>query len=373
MTPKTQQLNISCNLVSGMNYKNQNLLRDLIYQPDGEKTLTQTELSYPFFVPLQHNTTELEHMEIELTNEFGEPIQFNYGGKTMIDADIQPMKRKKMDHFTLNVFCQEINIIEPVHMSDNWEVAAVDIFYPFTYENIKENEISIKIKTKDEGDWTEETEQKLPAGAYSSDQEFMAFIDELLKPNMSLKKDESGNYMNPACLQFNLGVNDELLTEFSPVFANILGVVTEVPLFWHINKGTSNVKVAQGPFGVGEKNITSDFKTGSTPFEKIFPRNTDPMRGFKIFYIYADELVDYVPVGNVSAPLLRTLIPNINSDSKIGEVLYHEFESLQWCPLKKLTTKFSQIKVDITDELGRKINFVGFKKPKVTLAFQVIE
>lgn len=385
--PIKPTINISCDLVSSIN-KNRNLLRSLVYQPDQKNTITQTEMSYPFFVPLQRNTQELEEIEIRMENEFGEPINFKYGGKTLVDVDIQPIKRKRLDKFILDVECQTIQNIQEMDLTgDNWEVAVVDILYPFTFENIKENEISInqkicRVTSTNACNWIETPEKKLPAGAYSTTQEYLNYIDDLIKPSMCLKKDSSGNYLNPVCLQFILrlnfedngesGLNErEILVEFSPVLANTLGVVTDTPLFLHhTSSGGGLFFVKKGPLGKDEVDITNKFTVSDN--EITFPRETDAMRGFKIFYIYADKLIQYGPVGNVSAPLLRDMLPRVSTDIRIGEVLYHQFESLQWCPLNNSTTRLNQIEIYISDELGRKVHFVGFKKPKVTLAFRVI-
>jgi hypothetical protein len=134
-----------------------------------------------------------------------------------------------------------------------------------------------------------------------------------------------------------------------------------------------------------EKAITLDWFVRSRPSpettNRIAPRSRqdwdiwwpkhagfDLSRGYQLFYMYANNLVRPLHLGNTKSELLRYIIARPGDGQSISE----EFNTLNYLPLKAGLTKLSHLRVDIRDELGRLVEFQKSQAPpSVTLLFEI--
>jgi hypothetical protein len=79
-------------------------------------------------------------------------------------------------------------------------------------------------------------------------------------------------------------------------------------------------------------------------------RMIDMQRGFYSLFVYCD-LVEPVLVGDMKAPLLRT----INIKGKDGEMINRIFQNVQYAPLQK--KHFETIEINIRDDEGKPVPF----------------
>ena len=73
-------------------------------------------------------------------------------------------------------------------------------------------------------------------------------------------------------------------------------------------------------------------------------------------FVYSD-VADYTYVGNTTAPILRIVS---YKQSKSSTQLHQELVNLHYVPLAK--SYIDQVYIDIKDEIGRSVPFVGGKK-----------
>ena len=88
----------------------------------------------------------------------------------------------------------------------------------------------------------------------------------------------------------------------------------------------------------------------------------DLQRGFYSFFVYCDA-VEHVVVGDVKAPLLRT----VNITGKEGLTVNRIFQMVQYVPVQR--KQFSKIEIDIRDDTGHPVPFQR-GKVIVTLHFR---
>ena len=72
-------------------------------------------------------------------------------------------------------------------------------------------------------------------------------------------------------------------------------------------------------------------------------------------FVYSD-VADYTYVGNITAPILRIVS---YKQSKSSTQSHQEFVNLHYVPLAK--SYIDQVHIDIKDEIGRPVPFVGGK------------
>ena len=72
-------------------------------------------------------------------------------------------------------------------------------------------------------------------------------------------------------------------------------------------------------------------------------------------FVYSD-VADYTYVGNITAPILRIVS---YKQSKSSTQSHQEFVNLHFVPLAK--SYIDQVHIDIKDEIGRSVPFVGGK------------
>ena len=76
---------------------------------------------------------------------------------------------------------------------------------------------------------------------------------------------------------------------------------------------------------------------------------------FSWMFVYSD-VADYTYVGNITAPILRIVS---YKQSKSSTQSHQEFVNLHYVPLAK--SYIDQVHIDIKDEIGRSVPFVGGK------------
>ena len=92
-------------------------------------------------------------------------------------------------------------------------------------------------------------------------------------------------------------------------------------------------------------------------------RVVDLQRGFYSLFVYCD-IVEDVVVGDVKAPLLRT----VNIDGKDDEMVSRIYQTVQYVSVQR--RQFDAIEIDIRDDTGRRVPFQR-GKVIVTLHFRM--
>ena len=99
---------------------------------------------------------------------------------------------------------------------------------------------------------------------------------------------------------------------------------------------------------------------------QVFTYDVDLNMTHHQMFVYLD-VADYTYVGNITAPILRIVS---YKQSKSSTQLHQEFVNLHYVPLAK--SYIDQVHIDIKDEIGRSVPFVGWKT-LVKLLFKCIK
>jgi len=235
-------------------------------------------------------------------------------------------------------------------LEGEWEVGLSEITFPrtwytvdkrgahFTIERTKEPQSTQNIFSTSET--AEILDFRITSGYYDKVQDVLKEMNnavgrkELVVGNYVQKKGEDVKFRyNEVNKKVVINMQERELITLSSTLATILGIT-----------------------GTGIDNL------GPAPY--VFKGNKvcDINRGVTAIYIYCD-ILEYVPVGDTKAPLLR-IVP---ADGQNGESIYRVFEEPRYIPLQK--KNFDSIEVDIRDDSGESIPFETGKLA-VTLHFR---
>lgn len=490
---RNKQLKVYCNLLQPReDAGNKPLLRHVTRKrkmSQETNDLMTLPVTRTVYFPLKQGTREIHRVHFQVFNEYEEPVPF-VEGKTLVDVTVQPVKRKRLNDFTMTVNAQEDIFLEDskqIDPKEKWEVGLVDLLYPYKWINVKEKEMKI---TWNKGFSTEDKVFYIPPGFYASTSDLLRKLTELLKkhtqhnvliwddrrkgfhnpirlimkqdwrnnmlhkkihasikvrhedgnlqrktaslgrhvfcrdvphflsvmddlfqkldPSLKFLKHEDGRYVQPPRLVFNQRIEEinfdarlkKFLNEpkitthlkhlspeikyhemedptmkipgghltFNEPLSAILGLYKSFSHNLHLEEPDYNKDMSNEE----DKIMTSALSRGRGHYF-TFPQKADLDRGFRLFYIYAPELVEEGHVGHVMAPLLQKIIPTQVIDQEVDhrDFHHHEVQNPVYMPLKKGLKEIKKFRVDIRDELGRSVDFLGHKEPIVTLEFRL--
>ena len=354
-----QQLNLYSDIIQPhyVGGEMTNLLRTVTHKRKRSGPLKEINLTTPYYVPVTRGLTEMKDIRVHVDDEHNHPMPFKEG-KLILDLHFRPAKRRKTSQFTIKAVCgpDAMLLEKAIDLSGardmaagQWETALIDIQYPSSWKNVLD-QVTVN-------------GEQLMEGEYTIDQ-FLTTLDTLLKKHKA-------KLIRPRTNE-NITIQIFKRIKLSQALAQILGLVANKDIdLEYSEEANSNTWVTcpvddaltEGP---GGKALTRQCKGKYARF--TFPRKADLSRGFRIFWVYAQELIEAVHVGHVKAELLRKFIP---SQGPSG-VVHHEFITPHYHPLKKGVTYLDRIKVEIRDEIARHIQFTGLTPPTATLHFQLV-
>ena len=213
------------------------------------------------------------------------------------------------------------HLVRPIHLEGgDWEVALMDLFYPKTWQNVREDEVKMTVNLKDK-----ENHIILKHGVYRNVDEV---IEELKKEmdgtsvalkgivNLKRKKHSGKVHVSP---------RDGASMTHSPILGQILG-----------HEGKVEIR-----------------RLSKSPY---YP---DVQRGMHNFFVYSD-IVEPSLIGDTAAPLLRIIKadPTENSEEH-GGLAHYTCQKPFYHPVAK--ANFQTLEMNIRDELGRNVAFEGGK------------
>ena len=136
---------------------------------------------------------------------------------------------------------------------------------------------------------------------------------------------------------------DEKLNHFKILSKKPPNSSTHKSYYLSLENGLHTVLGFQKTLFVGKENCTDCYES---------ELQADLQRGISNIFIYSD-IVQYIPVGNVSAPLLRPITFNA---SNYGEMVNIRYQNPMYISLNKKT--IHSIEVMLCDATGHKISFV---------------
>ena len=255
-----------------------------------------------------------------------------------------------MDIFPQNKqFSFTTKLNHPIQVQkEQWVVALVEIMTPSEVNNISNNNNYFYIHFYDENVLERLGKSKMntvcmkdgscpeiklfiPAGNYNSPQHLVEQIQSAIEEKcgailrqihsmISLSYKKSGNRVN-----LHVENPNRVQIRFSKSLGEILG----------LKPNLSNKLI-------GHEN-------------QVFTYAVDLNMTHHQMFVYSD-VADYTYVGNITAPILRIVS---YKQSKSSTQLHQEFVNLHYVPLAK--SYIDQVHIDIKDEIGRSVPFVGGK------------
>ncbi len=222
-----------------------------------------------------------------------------------------------------------------------WEAALAEFTYPLNSLTIRdggaENNNLFIVKTfVHEGEPTESEQFKITAGVYETIESIIAQIDSRLEKtvqakNITLRYD-------PQRRRVKYTIPKGLWLIFYGDLATALGFEPYLKV---------------GSTAIGDKNEG-----------RYAPKFASVFNGRDLIYIYSDVIEAHV-VGNSLVPLLRTVSPEGESkrDTRTKEFLIQRYYPVR-------TSKFSEISIKITDQLGKLFPFETDGRSIIVLHFR---
>ena len=359
------------------------------------ESLKEINLSVPYYVPVKPGLRELRDIAIRIEDEHNHRMPFA-PGKTLLDLHFRPAKRQKPSQFTVSVpCCEDVELQKVYEISQQWSVCLVDLHFPFRWRNVLGDEMKATVKVNNSS-----TDVTVSPGEYTT-QTFLSALDSVIGKvsgsNAKLMKDSSNKFHNPVVFEVKTDPYNKAQANsihLSNDLAQVLGLYEAATLTDTWREGTGNQasvswKAVPDAEETTKHNITVEYTRradrGSTELLRplnsgavsgayrktkfTFFRHVDLDRGFKLFYVYAPDLIESVHIGHTKVPLLRQFIPRTLNKAS-GEFVHQEFITPHYKQIKAGVNSIKKLNVSITDELGRLIQFTGNVKPTATLHFQ---
>lgn len=230
---------------------------------------------------------------------------------------------------------------QTIDLNGNYEVGLSEIQFPNSYFNVLEDEVWFQFDTLHEYDeennklFAKKTKVKIPSGLYESSYYFIDQLNKLTRAKGIEEGDGSSPkakfYYHRATKKVSIKVFKHLtMLELSPGLQRILGIHRQL-----LN--------GPGQFEASEM--------------------VDLDRDMKNVYVYCD-LVSPRPVGDVMAPLLRT-VPT--TAEKTRDTMFRIYEKPHYLPLSRF--HFDTLEILLTADTGKKVPFTSGKSV-VTLHFR---
>jgi hypothetical protein len=231
-------------------------------------------------------------------------------------------------------------------LDGDWEVGLAEITFPRTWYTVDKRGAQFTVEKTNPlhalttANSSDVREFRINSGYYDSVQDLLKEMNNAVgkqqraTSNTMQKKDDEFKFRyNEVNRKVLIGMQAHELLTLSSTLATILGVT-----------------------GTGIDNLSP------TPYLYKGDKVCDINRGVTAIYVYCD-ILEYVPVGDTKAPLLR-IVP---ADGQNGESIYRTFDEPRYIPLQK--KHFDSIEVDIRDDFGEAIAFETGKLA-VTLHFR---
>jgi hypothetical protein len=219
-----------------------------------------------------------------------------------------------------------------ISLSGDWEVALFEIQYPHTWFNLEKSEARvIYTQSGDVVNRPSNLEQVLrpPSGYYESAYDLVETINDLIAEFARKQQLPSFTRLqyNPITKRTTGVVDRGVSLQFSPTICEMLGI-----------------GYRQNPIA-NEEEALLRWKANHA---------ADVKRGFSSLFVYCN-LLEHIPVGDTTAPLLRI----VNVTGKNGDNVHEVYEKPLYVPLQQ--KNFDSIELDIRNDVGDSIPFESGK------------
>ena len=236
-----------------------------------------------------------------------------------------------------------------------WEVGLSEIQHPISRYNVSKEDVQLEMYHVDSSSGAAAVHDvSPPPGHYDS-------LDALVKQiNATIASKESKKNL----FRFSYNeISKKITITFGPD-AKLPTVLVMSKMFAELaGFSLADVKSVLSEHEEREKKTTTGGKSKELRTAILLALNVcDLQRSFYSLFVYCD-VVEHVVVGDVKAPLLRT----VNITGKEGLTVNRIFQTVQYVPVKR--KQFSTIKIDIRDDTGRPVPF-QHGKVIVTLHFR---
>ena len=278
------------------------------------------------------------------------------------DASLDQYPENKPSEFKMQLPSQ-------LHLSEDWEVAMTRIIYPYTWQNVRNNQLSYTLLCK-AGPVPWSLSIHLPRGIYRTVKDV---IDGML---MGLHNALKDLYLKSEETITSLGGNECFyIHEKAQHYFEL-----RLPTAWYV---TLPKTLARALGYLNHKNqLPALYQIQSSPLVELKPdqsitllrttttlaRKEDLVWGmlsrhsFQTMYVYSD-LIESQVVGDAQANVLRILVPRGQpGDTVTEEVKQPTYHSLR-------TSVFSSVAINIRGDTGQPITFVS-GTVRVTLHFR---
>ena len=263
-----------------------------------------------------------------------------------------------MDAFPENTLTHYVTKLpDRFDLLGEWEVGLSEIQYPISWYNVSKEDVQLEMYHVDPSSSSGAAavhDVSPPPGHYDSPDALVKQINATIASKESKKNLIRFSYNEISKkITITFGPDAKLPTVLvmSKMFAELAGF------------SLADIKSVLSEHEEKGKEDDNWWKIKGTANRSITGSNVcDLQRGFYSLFVYCD-VVEHVVVGDVKAPLLRT----VNITGKEGLTVNRIFQTVQYVPVQR--KQFSTIEIDIRDDTGRPVPFQR-GKVIVTLHFR---
>ena len=266
-----------------------------------------------------------------------------------------------MDVFPENTLTQYVTKLpDRFDLLGEWEVGLSEIQYPISWYNVSKEDVQLEMYHVDPS-FSSNTaavyDVSPPPGHYDSPEALVKQINSTIASKENKKNLIRFSYneiSKKITLHFSSDAKLPTFLIMSKMFAELAGFsFADIKPILSEHESEDKRKEEVGNWwkikGTANRNITGT-------------NVCDLQRGFYSLFVYCD-VVEHVVVGDVKAPLLRT----VNITGKEGLTVNRIFQTVQYVPVQR--KQFNTIEIDIRDDTGRPVPFQR-GKVIVTLHFR---
>lgn len=251
---------------------------------------------------------------------------------------------------SMSAFTTELS--ERISLTGKWSVALSTIIYPSAIRNVPRTNFShITIQEESSSIFTPVGQSTFPPGLYCD-------VDEILEKLQDLS--------DPARLEWHVDEDRHLVMNFL-THSRFIFSSPEIPYMLGYDPGLN------APRSIVDKPVIGPSQGESVPLALRFENPVDITGGRNLLFIYTD-IVEHQLVGNTKAALLRLLpLTQKLRNCKLREntnVTSPSINELQFKPI--LTNTIPRIRIELRDEMGNMIPFMGDGRTAVTLKFKKV-
>ena len=260
------------------------------------------------------------------------------------DFEVSLISNASMNLFPDNSMASFWNVLsEPLNLKGQWVVALVDLTFPATIQNVEDTVVTLVSRS-------ETIEIKIPGGLYRCAQDIVSEI----KNRLAGHDDPIGDYkIDDKTMKGMVTLSTDTDIHFNPSsIPQILGYPDEGILYYKHGRPT-----------VLPDRIISTLKLPKYPIDITCGRH--------LMFVYI-SIITHQHVGDTFEKVLRIVpLPQKLRNCELYEattVNYRAFEHLQFKNL--VSNRISRIKIELRDEAGRLIPFMGTGRTVATLHFR---